>query len=138
MVFVFALARSASVVCGFRVFTIYVVICGIVAERGCGGVSCCSLSVAVSFLFFFSSRRRHTRSDRDWSSDVCSSDLAADYGAVLVDAATFRLPLDVMAVTVSVVSNHVRASQVPLDPALLKVLHRQREEIGRASCRERV
>src|SRR5216683_5935819 len=28
----------------------------------------------VSF-FFFSSRRRHTRSDRDWSSDVCSSDL---------------------------------------------------------------
>src|SRR3989440_4388176 len=27
--------------------------------------------------FFFSSRRRHTRSDRDWSSDVCSSDLIA-------------------------------------------------------------
>src|SRR5207249_7137062 len=26
--------------------------------------------------FFFSSRRRHTRSKRDWSSDVCSSDLA--------------------------------------------------------------
>src|SRR5206468_8520329 len=26
-------------------------------------------------FFFFSSRRRHTRSDRDWSSDVCSSDL---------------------------------------------------------------
>src|SRR5712664_1927021 len=28
-------------------------------------------------FFFFSSRRRHTRSDRDWSSDVCSSDLVA-------------------------------------------------------------
>src|SRR6266704_4355641 len=27
--------------------------------------------------FFFSSRRRHTRSKRDWSSDVCSSDLAS-------------------------------------------------------------
>src|SRR5690349_24546588 len=27
------------------------------------------------FYFFFSSRRRHTRSLRDWSSDVCSSDL---------------------------------------------------------------
>src|SRR5699024_11541771 len=26
-------------------------------------------------LFYFSSRRRHTRSKRDWSSDVCSSDL---------------------------------------------------------------
>src|SRR5699024_11442242 len=29
----------------------------------------------VFFSFFFSSRRRHTRSKRDWSSDVCSSDL---------------------------------------------------------------
>src|SRR5206468_5673116 len=29
-----------------------------------------------SVLFFCSSRRRHTRSDRDWSSDVCSSDLS--------------------------------------------------------------
>src|SRR6266496_4734501 len=29
----------------------------------------------MSFFFFFSSRRRHTRSLRDWSSDVCSSDL---------------------------------------------------------------
>src|SRR3712207_8537836 len=28
------------------------------------------------FIFFFSSRRRHTRYWRDWSSDVCSSDLA--------------------------------------------------------------
>src|SRR2546422_6854508 len=27
------------------------------------------------FIFFFSSRRRHTRCSRDWSSDVCSSDL---------------------------------------------------------------
>src|SRR2546422_6584957 len=27
------------------------------------------------FVFFFSSRRRHTRCSRDWSSDVCSSDL---------------------------------------------------------------
>src|SRR3989440_9066714 len=30
-----------------------------------------------SLCFFFSSRRRHTISDRDWSSDVCSSDLNA-------------------------------------------------------------
>src|SRR6266513_1431318 len=29
----------------------------------------------IIFYFFFSSRRRHTRSKRDWSSDVCSSDL---------------------------------------------------------------
>src|SRR6266513_4838880 len=31
------------------------------------------------FIFFFSSRRRHTRSKRDWSSDVCSSDLFRGY-----------------------------------------------------------
>src|SRR3712207_7380416 len=30
----------------------------------------------MSGVFFFSSRRRHTRYWRDWSSDVCSSDLA--------------------------------------------------------------
>src|SRR5580700_9238949 len=33
-------------------------------------------------VFFFSSRRRHTRSLRDWSSDVCSSDLVATGGIV--------------------------------------------------------
>src|SRR5690349_23627280 len=33
------------------------------------------------FFFFFSSRRRHTRSLRDWSSDVCSSDLLSDAGS---------------------------------------------------------
>src|SRR5690625_5909828 len=34
------------------------------------------LTVLLAFmLFFFSSRRRHTRWPRDWSSDVCSSDL---------------------------------------------------------------
>src|SRR5688572_32704914 len=32
-------------------------------------------------LFFFSSRRRHTRFDCDWSSDVCSSDLAQRAGS---------------------------------------------------------
>src|SRR5207245_5460284 len=32
---------------------------------------------SFSFFFFFSSRRRHTRCYRDWSSDVCSSDLTA-------------------------------------------------------------
>src|SRR5256886_9048192 len=31
--------------------------------------------IFYSFFFFFSSRRRHTRFDCDWSSDVCSSDL---------------------------------------------------------------
>src|SRR5207249_8728084 len=36
-------------------------------------------SERVAGSFFFSSRRRHTRSKRDWSSDVCSSDLTLDF-----------------------------------------------------------
>src|SRR3712207_8626846 len=36
-----------------------------------------NLHEAVLVFFFFSSRRRHTRYWRDWSSDVCSSDLTA-------------------------------------------------------------
>src|SRR5690606_40332056 len=33
------------------------------------------VKILILRLFFFSSRRRHTRFSRDWSSDVCSSDL---------------------------------------------------------------
>src|SRR2546421_8032353 len=43
----------------------------------CRFVGIIDLVIACLVFFFFSSRRRHTRSDRDWSSDVCSSDLAA-------------------------------------------------------------
>src|SRR3989440_7519779 len=43
----------------------------------------CAFFYCVFVYFFFSSRRRHTRSDRDWSSDVCSSDL-------FTEADTFR------------------------------------------------
>src|SRR5438874_12118809 len=51
-----------------------------------GGVL--SLVVVTRRLFFFSSRRRHTRSLRDWSSDVCSSDLTfADHGYVVRESA---------------------------------------------------
>src|SRR3712207_9421902 len=39
---------------------------------------------------FFSSRRRHTRYWRDWSSDVCSSDLTAGHGARAGGAAGVR------------------------------------------------
>src|SRR5699024_11319577 len=51
-------------------------------------------------FFFFSSRRRHTRSKRDWSSDVCSSDLVSDKPEVLakfkettVKGSQFKQPL---------------------------------------------
>src|SRR2546429_2651761 len=42
-------------------------------------------------VFFFSSRRRHTRCSRDWSSDVCSSDLYSEGSdGILVLATRFR------------------------------------------------
>src|SRR3712207_7214218 len=47
--------------------------------------------LGMDYYFFFSSRRRHTRYWRDWSSDVCSSDLppknVAISSATIVDAA---------------------------------------------------
>src|SRR5207249_9573640 len=45
------------------------------------------------FFFFFSSRRRHTRSKRDWSSDVCSSDLLSRHLEEFIDAYYNRLRL---------------------------------------------
>src|SRR5256886_4931055 len=47
-----------------------------------------SISGSYMFIFFFSSRRRHTRFDCDWSSDVCSSDLTS----TLSEAALGFLP----------------------------------------------
>src|SRR5690349_22009244 len=89
--------------------------------------------------FFFSSRRRHTRSLRDWSSDVCSSDL--DVGNNAVKALEGR--------AAALIANH---GLVAIGPRPDKVLHvtaliertaqiswgARALEIGRASCRERV
>src|SRR5439155_3432858 len=49
------------------------------------GSRCCSSS------FFFSSRRRHTRWPRDWSSDVCSSDLTVGEMAIVMLSLPFAL-----------------------------------------------
>src|SRR5690606_41183137 len=49
------------------------------------------------FFFFFSSRRRHTRFSRDWSSDVCSSDLITDLD---LDEDITSLGLQVLALVV--------------------------------------
>src|SRR5690625_6587790 len=39
----------------------------------------------IQFLFFFASRRLHTRWPPDWSSDVCSSDLGQQTDVIIVD-----------------------------------------------------
>src|SRR5687768_17654684 len=46
------------------------------------------------FRFFFSSRRRHTRCSRDWSSDVCSSDLKAGAHGELCGLLAIRSALE--------------------------------------------
>src|SRR5437868_13656037 len=82
------------------------------------------------FFFFFSSRRRHTRSKRDWSSDVCSSDL------FLVEARQRALPPGEG-------FGQLRAAIEPIRRALIafplgSVIPDHLQQIGRASCRERV
>src|SRR5699024_12224058 len=46
------------------------------------------------FFFFFSSRRRHTRSKRDWSSDVCSSDLLDRLGSSPINNKPSVVPVE--------------------------------------------
>src|SRR2546427_5525309 len=73
--------------------------------------------------FFFSSRRRHTRFDCDWSSDVCSSDLALEE--------PLRQIANNAGAEGSVVVEKVRS--LPKGQGFDAA-----KQIGRASCRERV
>src|SRR5690606_40358579 len=92
--------------------------------------------------FFFASRRRHTRFSRDWSSDVCSSDLEvhcilkAGCGCLHRPARQFTCPClrpeppsPKLSYEVETVSEgrHSPPSRRSGDPS----------QIGRASCRER-
>src|SRR5256886_9063198 len=56
---------------------------------------CAEAALLRDSFFFFSSRRRHTRFDCDWSSDVCSSDLVPGQ---LVPAICPSLPEEILAV----------------------------------------
>src|SRR5205809_6829523 len=76
------------------------------------------------FFFFFSSRRRHTRCSRDWSSDVCSSDLLRRRSGPGSDRCAAR-------------AGRRAASRPARDRLRLSALAWGRK-IGRASCRERV
>src|SRR5260221_6554327 len=101
-------------------------------------------------FFFFSSRRRHTRSLCDWSSDVCSSDLPARPGWVLDQ--TFDLfdrlgatdeQLDFPVIYASALRGFAGLESTVRDgdmQPLFKTIveHCPPPEIGRASCRERV
>src|SRR5438270_7100615 len=81
--------------------------------------------------FFFSSRRRHTRFDCDWSSDVCSSDLVKAFTAT---GKAFTVPPDL----VSAVTRRMQQLPEQCRHTLEICALLGRHEIGRASCRERV
>src|SRR5690349_25061089 len=88
------------------------------------------------FIFFFSSRRRHTRSLRDWSSDVCSSDLHAPSPAMVVASAALLIAFtgtSIAAVQATLPRNSVGTAQLKNNAVTAAKI-----EIGRASCRERV
>src|SRR5207249_8533545 len=59
-------------------------------------------------FFFFSSRRRHTRSKRDWSSDVCSSDLEFGFagGVARVTMVDLRQSILLLSATVHCDAGH--------------------------------
>src|SRR5207249_9284428 len=84
----------------------------------------------VNAQFFFSSRRRHTSSKRDWSSDVCSSDLSVTAADISEALAPQGFKIDKRQVQLAEPIRIIGESQVTI-----KVF---RDEIGRASCRERV
>src|SRR5699024_3625247 len=54
-----------------------------------------SLRCYYNYLCFISSRRRHTSSKRDWSSDVCSSDLQTQHIGFIIIAARIVAILDI-------------------------------------------
>src|SRR5690606_40046090 len=93
-------------------------------------IRCCSFAVLI-----FSSRRRHTRFSRDWSSDVCSPDLGVyevnvQGGQVIYASADARF--------------FIPGDLYEARPEGLVNLGEQKrnewraEQIGRASCREKV
>src|SRR5258707_3847834 len=95
---------------------------------------------SLFYRFFFASRRRHTRYWRDWSSDVCSSDLGrgalAEARPIVDDGEAGRATRHDGEIDLA----------VRTDGADVVVMREQRArgveffavEIGRASCRERV
>src|SRR3989449_2986235 len=94
-----------------------------------GGAAGVASSAVPSTFFFFSSRRRHTRCSRDWSSDVCSSDLlkssvmqilALDVGtssvkAAILDVATATLVGPVARASYTLDYPTADAAEVPAD-----------------------
>src|SRR2546429_3737740 len=101
----------------------------------------CDNNSGMGFIFV-SSRRRHTRCSRDWSSDVCSSDLSHSRSrfALLVqsvtDYAIYMLDPEGRIVSWNLGAKRIKGYEE--EEVLNTHFSRFYTQIGRASCRERV
>src|SRR5699024_11305343 len=94
---------------------------------------------------FFSSRRRHTRSKRDWSSDVCSSDLSPQ-GVLVRNSAVLTIEENITPQDILDHVEIVNCARVDCTEKQKAAVYQKStnvpqigsREIGRASCRERV
>src|SRR5256885_10823866 len=91
----------------------------------------------ISNIFFFSSRRRHTRLQGDWSSDVCSSDLVEKHPLVLTSNPPELPPDRVLLLARTIQCGH-RIISLPAHLWAIVAVATNYSKIGRASCRERV
>src|SRR5207237_6188081 len=94
-------------------------------------------------FFFFSSRRRHTRFKCDWSSDVCSSDLSPKVAVINETMARLYFPGgSPIGRRFGIESDPAHAADFEVigvvKDAKYESLDERPQQIGRASCRERV
>src|SRR5215475_1519386 len=105
--------------------------------------------------FFFSSRRRHTRFSRDWSSDVCSSDLAGALDVPEIDVTLVSVwdgvnntnsvgigepsTVPTAAAIANAVSHAlgVRVRQIPITPEVVLAAVRERDQAKGAAGERR-
>src|SRR5699024_12048726 len=93
-------------------------------------------SVFLICHFFFSSRRRHTRSKRDWSSDVCSCDLIVPPGGRC--ASKFRFDVEAHRPPGGTISSFIprhilHPASRHSKPASLNILRSEERRVGKAS-----
>src|SRR5207237_7622511 len=89
----------------------------------------------ASLVFFFSSRRRHTRFKCDWSSDVCSSDLSLESACLQFEGNLDRKQAD--SKDTEKIAVDFDATPPGLLPQVAEPPVPPQKEIGRASCRGR-
>src|SRR5207245_3805761 len=90
-------------------------------------------------LFFFPSRRRHTRCYRDWSSDVCSSDLERPIAELQEQLEKLKKHPETRSLGVSL-EEEIALIEKKLEETKRQIflnLSAWDRKIGRASCRER-